>query len=105
MPTIWVGPVRSHCVPIRTSPFVGSAAFAATPKTLAEPMASPSIVRVKFLISVPPFLSSGLVREWPNAKVITDVAPQPVQPLGLDDQEKDDQGAEHDQPQIRNEVE
>src|SRR5579862_4946778 len=104
MPTIWVGPVRSHCVPIRTSPFAGSAAFAAIPKRLAAPMASPNIVCVKFFISVPPFLSSALVRKWPNTKVITDVAPQTVQPLRLDDQEKDDEGAEHDQPQVRNEV-
>src|ERR1051326_6774362 len=100
MPTIWVGPVRSHCSPIRIVPFVGSAAFAARPSTLAVPTASHSIVRVACFMVVLPFLSSALIREWPYAKVIADVAPQPVKALRLDHQEEDDQGAEDDLPQI-----
>src|SRR5204863_9340191 len=42
--------------------------------------------------------------EWPYAEVISNVAPQAVQPLRLNDQEEDYQYAEQDQAQIGDRV-
>src|SRR6266700_2803646 len=35
------------------------------------------------------------VREWPGPEGVADIPPQTVQPLGLDDEEEDDEGTEH----------
>src|SRR6266436_6584637 len=45
-------------------------------------------------------LRAELIREWPDPEIISDVAPQPVQPFRLHHQEKNDQDAEQGQPQI-----
>src|ERR1700674_6036481 len=45
------------------------------------------------------------VREWPDAEVVPDIPPQSVQALGLDDEKEDDQGAEHHEAEVGNEVE
>src|SRR6185295_19888973 len=45
------------------------------------------------------------VREWPDAEVIPDVPPQAVQAVRLHDQEEDDQGAEHHEAEVGDEVE
>src|SRR6266852_4159573 len=45
------------------------------------------------------------VGERPDSEIAADVPPQAVQPLGLHDQEEDDEGAEHHQAEVGNEVE
>src|SRR3984893_17995001 len=103
MPTICVGPVRSHWVPIRISPLSAAAVLPAKPAA-AAPTASPAkMVETRRIVFLPCFI--GSIREWPNPEVIPDVAPQAVQSLRLDHQEKDDQAAEQDQPQIGDRVE
>src|SRR5215831_6976055 len=45
------------------------------------------------------------VREWPDTEVVADVPPQPVQALGLHDQEEDDEGAEEHEAEVGDEIE
>src|SRR5437016_7215262 len=45
------------------------------------------------------------VREWPDPEIVADIPPQAVQPLGLDDEEEDDEGAEHHEAEVGDEVE
>src|SRR3954453_10732965 len=103
IPTICVGPVRSHWVPIRISPFC--CAIAGPAKVIAVARATVANA-VMFLIAfLPMFICLcsfapaliGLVRERPDPEIIADVAPQPVQPFWFDNQEEDDQAAEHDE--------
>src|ERR1700730_16912802 len=96
IPTICVGPVRSHWVPIRISPLSAAAALPAKPAAAAAPTANPAkMAETRRIVFLPCFI--GLIREWPNPEVIPDVAPQAVQSLRLDHQEKDDPAAEQDQ--------
>src|SRR3989475_9878733 len=62
-----------------------------------------AIDRMFFMNALLPSRTS--VREWPGPKVAADVPPEPVQSLGLDDQEKDDEGAEQHEAEIGNQVE
>src|SRR5688572_3529422 len=103
MPTIWVAPVRSHCSPITISPFDCAIAGPAKPSAVAAPIARPSIVADTRFMPVPPLLDWS-IREWPHPEVIADIAPQAVQAFRLDHQEKDDQAAEQDEPQIGDRV-
>src|SRR5436853_1915225 len=105
IPTICVGPVRSHWVPIRISPFCCPTAGPAKVSAAARVMVARAVM---FLIAfLPMFISPiliGLVRERPDPEIIADVAPQPVQPFWFDNQEEDDQATEHDEPQIGDRV-
>src|ERR1700732_5269288 len=103
MPTICVGPVRSHWGPIRISPLSAAAALPAKPAAAAPAPNPTRMVETRRIVFLPCFI--GLIREWPNPEVIPDVAPQAVQSLRLDHQGKDDQAAEQDQPQIGDRVE
>src|SRR6185369_13446002 len=102
MPTICVGPVRSHWVPIRISPFCCAIAGPARLSAAARAIVASAVM---FLIAFLPMfilraILIGLVRERPDPEIIADVAPQSVQPFRFDNQEEDDQAAEHDEPQI-----
>src|SRR5438309_444667 len=93
-PTIWVGPVRSHC-PATSSSFCCAVAPPAN-KTVA---AAAVTIFDKLVITAPPLaVVLALIGKWPYSEVISDVAPQAVEPLRLDDQEEDNQTAEQDQP-------
>src|SRR2546430_9324105 len=50
------------------------------------------------------FLAYSSVRERPDAEITPDVPPQAIQPLGLHDQEEDDEGAEHHEAEIGNQI-
>src|SRR5438128_2692623 len=97
-PTICVGPVRSHCPPISTS-FSGAAA--APPAPSAAAVAAAATVSKLFIALL---LSPGSIGKRPHPKVISNVPPQAVQTFRLDHQEKDDQAAEQNQPQIGDDV-
>jgi hypothetical protein len=43
------------------------------------------------------------VREWPDAEGVPDIPAQTVQPLRLDDEEEDDEGAEYHEAEVGNE--
>src|SRR5437016_5483494 len=105
MPTICVGPVRSHCSPIRISPFCCAKPGPVSATIAATPVVNPIKLVPMRLMMVPPPYSRCLVRKRPHPEVVADVAPQPVQTLRLDDQEKDDQPAEQNLPQIGYRVE
>src|SRR5262245_38192879 len=45
------------------------------------------------------------VSERPDTEVAADVPPQAVQPLGLHDQEEDDEGAKHHEAEVGDQVE
>src|SRR5215813_7698262 len=93
VPTIWVAPVLSHCMPMTISALDWAWDEGAPARA---PTATNRDVRVATYNFIVVLLSSRTsVREWPNAKVVPDVPPQPVQPLGLDHEEEDDEGAEH----------
>src|SRR6266508_4677337 len=101
VPTIWVAPVRSHCMPMTIS---WLAAGDAPPKTPLEATRRASRRITKRCMSV--LLSSrSSVREWPDAEVVPDIPPQAIQPLGRDREEDDDEGAEHHEAEVGNEVE
>src|SRR5207244_1274729 len=68
---------------------------------LSRPPRPPARLPICVSSSVLP-CCSGLIREWPDPEVIADIAPQPVQPLRLHNQEENDQAAEQDQAQIGN---
>src|SRR5712691_8458616 len=69
------------------------------------PAATPITTAHLLLIVLPPLLlRTELVREWPDPEIISDVAPQPVQPFRLDHQEKNYQAAEQGQPQVGDRV-
>src|SRR4029078_8398099 len=53
--------------------------------------------------ALPP--SRPSVREWPDTEIAPDVPPQPVQPLGLHDEEEDDEGAEQHEAEVGDQVE
>src|SRR5689334_15864350 len=46
----------------------------------------------------------ALVGKGPNPEVTPDIPPQPIEPLGLDDQKEDDQAAEHRETGAGNDV-
>src|SRR5258708_15072893 len=48
--------------------------------------------------------SRELIGKWPDAEVIADVAPQPVEALRLDHQKEDDQAAKDNEAQIGDHV-
>src|SRR5207247_11148860 len=56
-----------------------------------------TVPHIRLIVLPPLVLRVELVREWPDPEVISNVAPQPVQPFRLDHQEKDDQDAEQGQ--------
>src|SRR5438876_11521652 len=86
--------------PTMTS-FCCAVAVPARHSTAVAPAATVITVPHMRLIVLPPLVRRAeLVREWPDPEVISNVAPQPVQPFRLDHQEKDDQDAEQGQPQI-----
>src|SRR5207247_7794587 len=96
-PLTCVAPVRSHIPPTVTS-FCCAAAVPARHSAAVTPAATVITVPHIRLIVLPPLvLRVELVREWPDPEVISNVAPQPVQPFRLDHQEKDDQDAEQGQ--------
>src|SRR5262245_41474770 len=103
VPTVWVGPVRSHWTPMTISPFVWAGARSGVSSPAAP---SASIVRKvrANLIERSPFWRTS-VRERPHAEVAADVPPQAIQPLGLHDEEADDEGAEQHQAEVGNEIE
>src|SRR5713101_3216048 len=69
------------------------------------PAATPITTAHLLLIVLPPLLlRTELVREWPDPEIISDIAPQPVQPFRLHYQEKNDQNAEQGQPQVGDRV-
>src|SRR5215470_19227758 len=100
VPTIWVAPVRSHCTPMTISPLDWANDGAAV-----RPTARVSAVTKDRTCLMSVLLSSrSSVRERPDAEVVADVPPQPVQPLGLHDEEEDDEGAEHHEAEVGNQV-
>src|SRR5882724_9323602 len=99
-PLTCVAPVRSHMPPTMTS-FCCAAAVPARHSAAVAPAATVIKVPHMRLIVLPPLLlRAELVREWPDPEVISNVAPQPVQPFRLDHQEKNDQDTEQGQSQI-----
>src|SRR5215471_17120166 len=100
VPTIWVGPVRSHCTPMTISL---SAAIAGSPPVR---LASAIMKSIRYGLRMSGLLSSRTsVRERPDAEVVADVPPEAVEPLRLHHQEEDDQGPEQHQAEVRDEVE
>src|SRR5260370_10600598 len=63
-----------------------------------------TVPQMRFIVLPPSVRRAELVREWPDPEVISNVAPQPVQPFRLDHQEKNDQDAEQGQPQVGDRV-
>src|SRR6266478_6790091 len=103
-PLTCVGPVRSHMPPTVTT-FCCAVAVPARHSAAVAPAATPIATTHMRLIVLPPMmLRADLVREWPDPEVISNVAPQPVQPFRLHHQEKNDQAAEQGQPQIGDRV-
>src|SRR5712692_11126736 len=85
--------------------FCCAVAVPARHSTAVAPAATPITTPHMRLIVVPPLLlRAELIREWPDPEVISDIAPQPVQPFRLHHQEKNDQAPEQSQPQIRDRV-
>src|SRR5262245_11662515 len=100
VPTIWVGPVRSHCTPMTIS------LSAAIPGS--DPVRTASAISrgIRYDLRMSGLLSSRTsVREWPDAEIVADVPPESVQPFRLHDQEEDDQGPEQHEAEVGNEVE
>src|SRR6516162_11475434 len=101
-PTSCVAPVRSHCSPI-TSSFCCAAVRSTIQTRLAEAAASAKVpVAIRLMAILPRCCSS--IRKRPHPKVGHNVAPQPAEPFRLERQEYDDQGAEHHQAQIGNDI-
>src|SRR5262249_50575225 len=117
-PTSWVAPVRSHCTPMTIS-WLAAAGHAAT-RARAAPitidkhrlMPSPFVRRrggasrespLRGVSSVVPWCPS--VREWPHPAIVADVAPETIEPFGLDDEEQDDEAAEQDEREVGDDVE
>src|SRR6266436_2625146 len=99
-PLTCTGPVRSHMPPTMTS-FCCAEAVPARYRAAVAPAATPIATPHMRLIVLPPLLlRAELVREWPDPEIISNVAPQPIQPFRLDHQEKNDQDTEQGQPQI-----
>src|SRR5262249_62416969 len=103
VPTVWVGPVRSHWTPMTISPF--DWAYDAT--GASGPVATrASIVRTDRANFMSALLSGvPSVRERPHAKVAADIPPQAVQPPPLQDEEGNNEGPEHPQAGIGDEGE
>src|SRR5215467_3722962 len=76
----------------------GAGAARLIARTSAVTMAR--ICRMDLLLS-----SRTSVRERPDTEVVADVPPQAVQSLGLDDEEEDDEGPEHHEAEVGDEVE
>src|SRR5438034_3254800 len=88
-------------MPPTVTTFCCAVAVPARHSAAVAPAATPIATTHMRLIVLPPLLlRAQLVREWPDPEVISNVAPQPVQPFRLDHQEKDDQDAEQGQPQV-----
>src|SRR6266542_2009955 len=103
-PLTCTGPVRSHMPPTRTS-FCCAEAVPTRHNAAVAPAATViRVPQIRLIVLPPLLLRAELVREWPDPEVISNVAPQPIQPLRLDHQEKNDQYAEQGQPQIRDRV-
>src|SRR6266702_1696574 len=99
-PLTCVAPVRSHMPPTMTSFCCAVAAPARHSAAVAPAATVITVSQMRFIVLPPSVFRAELVREWPDPEVISNVAPQPVQPFRLDHQEKDDQDAEQVQPQI-----
>src|ERR1700722_5106283 len=104
VPTIWVGPVRSHCTPIVI--VLSAAACAATAPTRpnAKPVASAAALTVIVRIAFPPVLFVASIGKWPHPEVIADIAPQPVEAFRLDYEKNNNQQAKDDEPQLRHQI-
>src|SRR5262245_32248578 len=89
-------------MPMTTSPLDWASDRLGTARLTAStsPITMARILLMDVLLS-----SRTSVRERPDAKVVADVPPQPVQPFGLHDEEEDDEGAEHHEAEVGNEVE
>src|SRR4029453_18356166 len=98
VPTIWVAPVRSHCMPITISWFAVAGAACTPVKPIRT---SKTISRSRMIVVLS---SRTSVREWPDPEVVANVPPESVQPLRLHDEEKDDESAEHHESQVGDEV-
>src|SRR5204863_2998352 len=98
MPTVCVAPVRSHCKPKTSSLSCADAAPAARAIAPAAMVAVRQLVLLDIVF--PPWVSCCRysIRKWPDAEVVADVAPQPVEALRLHHQKEDDQAAEQDEP-------
>src|SRR6266545_3540114 len=96
-PTVWVAPVRSHWSP-RTISWLALAA-PATPVTSVRVI---SDVRNCFMVAL--LSRARSVREGPDTEIAPDVPPESVEPLRLDDEEEDDEGAEQDEAQVGDDV-
>src|SRR6266540_2478531 len=101
VPTIWVAPVRSHCMPMTISPldWACDGAGADSPPARTSDVTIARNCLMRCLLS-----SRTSVREWPDAEVVPDVPPQAVQAVRLHDQEEDNQGAEHHEAEVGDEV-
>src|SRR3981081_678596 len=89
-------------MPMTISPLVwasdGGGACRLLARTSAVTMARTCLMRM--LLS-----SRTSVREWPDAKVVPDIPPQAIQAAGLHDREENDEGAEHHEAEVGDEVE
>src|SRR5919106_3921161 len=102
VPTIWVAPVRSHCTPITISWF--APAGARLPRSAVTPTRAVNRTISRLRMGRLPFLAYS-VREWPDPEVVADVPPESVEPLGLHDEEEDDERPEQHEAQVGDEVE
>src|SRR5512138_3057304 len=102
VPTSWVGPVRSHCMPMTISPLDWAWDEPAVKRLPAATISAVAMARNCFIALS---LLAHSVRERPDPEVASDVPPETVQTLGLHDQEEDDQGAEHHEAEVGNQVE
>src|SRR5205809_570420 len=90
-------------MPPTVTTFCCAVAVPARHSAAVAPAAIP-ITHLLVIVLPPLLLRTELVREWPDPEVVSDVAPQPVQPFRLHYQKKNDQDAEQGQPQIGNRV-
>src|SRR6266478_482724 len=92
-------------MPPTVTTFCCAAAVPARYSAAVAPAATPITTAHLLLIVLSPLLlRAELIREWPDPEIISDVAPQPVQPFRLHHQEKNDQDAEQGQPQVGDRV-
>src|ERR1051326_1458180 len=83
--------ITSFCCAVAAPANKNIAAPAATLKTAPQ---------TRFMLVPSLLYRVGLIGKGPDPKVISNIAPQAVEPLRLDHQEENDQSAEQDQPQI-----
>src|SRR5678815_2674625 len=86
VPTIWVGPVRSHWTPMTISPLDWAWDEPAANRLPAATISAVAMARNCFIAFS---LLAHSVRERPDSEVAPDVPPETVQALGLHDQKED----------------